>query len=212
MTLRSSFALALALALVFTVPAAAHDPAPWITARWKRSLTVPWRLHSTITVQAVRDRIIDGSAPWNNQGQPMSFRRLADSSRAFAMCGSAYQDNVVYRRDIADPDVLGSVYTCTFSGTNELYSFTMQIDVGRDFYLGTGTPGSSQWDLYSTAAHEFGHAAGFLTHMSEGGVYCGMNGDGSSPTRHTMCPNIPAGTRMMRTLGPHDADIFANAY
>lgn len=211
--IRRALVLVACLALAFAAPAAAHDPGPYMSYRWVRSLTVPWRLSSGITVQSVRDRIAAGAAQWNSLAQPMKFSRLADTTRAWvAPCPSSYQDNAVFRRDIPEADVLGRTHYCTYSGTNELYAFQMEIDLRSDFYLGTGTPLATQYDLWSVAVHEFGHATGFAAHWDEAGFYCSQNVDSVSPTRHTMCPTIYRGTTMQRTLAPHDKDVFQNAY
>ena len=117
---------------------------------------------------------------------------------------------------------------CTFqdaggSDNNSLHSFQIKFDSTVTWYTGTGTPGSTEVDLWSLAAHEFGHATGrgktFGGKATVGGDGFGHFLDSSSlcnvneADHHTMCQtNIATGQKWDRSLNTHDKDTFENKY
>jgi hypothetical protein len=59
-------------------------------------------------------------------------------------------------------------------------------DKNENWYTGTGTPASNQYDAWSVITHEFGHALGLRDTQS---IYCPGNA-----TDATMCGQIFRGT------------------
>lgn len=107
------------------------------------------------------------------------------------------------------PGVLGEVRLCVSTGGNVI-QFSLAIDPdagGASWYTGTGDAPSDTVDLWSVAAHEFGHVTGFYGHFSESSSVCDNNS-----SRHTMCSPIYGGTERQRTLNTHDEHTFSGAY
>jgi hypothetical protein len=56
---------------------------------------------------------------------------------------------------------IGQTRFCEYaSDPTSIKTFQIKFDKDESWYLGTGTPASSALDLWSVAAHEFGHATG----------------------------------------------------
>lgn len=88
--------------------------------------------------------------------------------------------------------------------------FTITFDsTGTDWYSGSGSPPSTQMDLYSVAVHEFGHATGWTGHWNQQGwpQFCQ-----DADTYQTMCSGNAPGRIRWRTLGEHDIDTWHAAY
>lgn len=84
--------------------------------------------------------------------------------------------------------------------------FQISIDSGREWYTGTETPASNQWDFLSLITHEFGHSRGFYGHFADYDV--------CPPTtaESTMCLEQFQGQTRRRTLSVHDIHTFNAAY
>ncbi len=122
-------------------------------------------------------------------------------------CLSPY--NGVYWRnlDYLGTGVLGFTPHCESSVSNDdtVNGFSMSIDT-RTWYVDTGTPTSTQYDLYSVVTHEAGHATGWSGHFSSTETIC----DTDLPA--TMCPYYRVGNIRWRTLSTHDVHTFVGAY
>ena len=87
-------------------------------------------------------------------------------------------------------------YTSFWAPLGVMLSASTVIDSAENWYVGTGAPSSTQFDLRSTATHEFGHMLG-LDHTS--GIYCPNNTNNA-----TMCHGILLGQYYKRTLEGDD--------
>lgn len=85
-----------------------------------------------------------------------------------------------------------------------IVQFTIQYDSAENWYTGTGTPGSTQYDAQSAVAHEFGHTLG-LGHTQL--MHC--PGDSRNAT---MCLGLPLGTTWYRSLETDDKNGVTFAY
>lgn len=175
--------------------------------------------------QGLQNRVKNGAMAWNELPPDMSFPESNgtvnglnwDVQCPFPPTQSAYQDNRVGWQSIPGNEALAQAQYCGINETT-LLNFRIRFDRDRNWYGGTDTPAPSEYDMWSVAGHEFGHAGG----RAKGG-----DGDGhflqTSPLcpdvdsqhfdeRHTMCPSTPRGTRVQRSLEEHDRDVFRNAY
>jgi hypothetical protein len=92
--------------------------------------------------------------------------------------------------------------------------FLMGFDSGRKWYRGTKRPPAGQYDLAGVAAHEFGHATGWIYHFDQAPKEVPLDGAkcGAVVDRETMCTYPTLTRRWDRTLGTHDKETFSNAY
>ncbi len=122
-------------------------------------------------------------------------------------CASSY--NGVYWRnlDYISTSALGYTPHCESSVSldDTVIGFSMSIDT-RAWYVGTGTPASTQYDLYSIVTHEAGHATGWNGHFDNSEAICAT----SLPA--TMCAYYQLGNIRWRTLSTHDVHTFVGAY
>jgi hypothetical protein len=213
----TAFYAAIFLVGISVASSRAHSPTSWYGGLgWVRDLSVTYAWTGQLPTSAWRTPIKNAAATWNKAGAKLTFVESSTAiSHGYTACGSAYQDNGVWYRSLSSTYLAWTSW-CTFSGTNEMYSFQLSVNKNYSWYIGTGTPSSSQYDLQSVATHELGHAGGWAHHWNDpgygGDYYCSWNGDSTSPTRHTMCAETANGTIMQRTLGPHDLDTFQNRY
>lgn len=215
-------------------------------ARWNTASDplVNWRFTNQVpnVGDGTRNRIKDGAAQWNALGQSMTF--AYDGQPDYEQpaiwreyCGDDYQQDGVHWFNIDDSVALAEVYKCSSvenaggTGGTQLHSFQIRFDSSRNWFTGSGTGiASIQYDLWSVAAHEFGHAtgrggtatAGLSPLPTENGVvvgdasghftlsttYCNTN----ATAWHTMCAGVVNGTIWGRSLNTHDIDVFKGSY
>lgn len=205
--------------------------------RWIDDVTVAWRFTQGFTTTATfRQRIRDGANAWNNPAggnpQPLQWWENTNTFNDFDpdTCPDKwYQQNGIHWRVIdGAAQTLGYVQACWFTnagGVAQLLSTNMVIDRQESWYSGTGTPGLTQFDLWSVASHERGHMSGSLRGQAPEGdgqghfleadnTICGAL---AGSNRATMCPAILIGDNQQRDLegGPnnwHDTHTFQAAY
>jgi hypothetical protein len=200
-------------------PALAHNPKPapyigdWLptTRAWYY-----WGTASLSTSPVAQDAINRGGDAWDNvTNANMAFSvGGTDLSLMFGDCANnTYNRNGIFWEFIDGTvmdgwDIYGQVALCAVATSDptdyQIHSFDMRFDSGNTWYTSTGTPPANQPDLWSVAAHEFGHAGGFHDHWE--------NYDSSLCGAHTMCKTIPAGTTNRRSLELHDQHTFAIVY
>lgn len=118
---------------------------------------------------------------------------------------------IVFHQDLDSigTSVRGYSQACN-SGSHRLKETLAFDSTGTFWYIGTGQTTSGWMDLWSAAAHEWGHATGFQNHLADGEA--GVCPAWEQVVRHTMCPQIFPGTWPMRDPNTHDVHTFQGAY
>lgn len=216
----SGFLLPILLFNLFllSVPAQAHTATGtggYYNIRWKTDFTIKWRFTAEFPGGAYRDKVHYGLGQWNNQNQPLQWIEYTPdyANYGWNTCPSTEQKDGIHWENISG--ALARVRTCVFtSNTSRLYNVQMVFDSsGVNWYTGSGTPASNQFDLWSVATHEWGHMSGSLTngdglgHFPEGDSACPED-----PNRNAMCPSTIAGTIWSWNTKTHDEHTFQAAY
>lgn len=130
----------------------------------------------------------NGAVQWNN---------VSPSNFTWSATNSWLNLNDVYLGSIdGGGNVLAT--TTTYSSFGVILRINMKFDSAENWYTGTGTPSSNQFDAWSVAAHEFGHAVG-LGHTN-------LSCSGGSSTRPTMCAYYSSGQTYARSLHSDDSN------
>lgn len=159
-----------------------------------------------------RNRVEDGAQEWNGLDTTLKFRQGGvNVSWAWNASCQGPGKNSIHWRNL---DALALATRCVYTANPDRISeFRIAFDESRDWHVGTGPPGSSEFDTWSVSAHEFGHAGGFGSggppnvHWDGGGALCP-----SAPNDHTMCPTNTRGTQSQRSLEEHDRHTFRDRY
>jgi hypothetical protein len=215
------------LALPLTGAALAHcadsnscnNEYDWYHSEWQADhhtgLDIKWRFTTPFPDGAKRDRVIDAFQKWNGLGQKMKFGRLSDVNEFTIDCdgdpGSAYHG--IFWRNI---DALARTMQCDHarwdgSKGSTLHEFHITFDSDRSWHGYLTDPPGNEYDFYSVAVHEVGHATGFYGayadgHFDPGGDLCGTDAE------QTLCPYVSMGESHWRSLEEHDKHTFDNAY
>ena len=198
----------------------AHTGSTFYTKKWKSGeRNQNYGFASDVPTGNFRDRVENGAQQWNALAGNMQFSRGGvNVTWNFGSACNAAGNNSIHWGAIDGPPVAGQTNTaaqtthCVY--TNEpqfLALFRMRFDSADPWYRDTGDPPSDKIDLWSLAAHEFGHATGWgaggaQNHFDSGGSVC------TSSPKHTMCPSIPQGESYWRSLEEHDRHTFNNVY
>lgn len=90
---------------------------------------------------------------------------------------------------------------------DDIIKASIVFNTDYTWYTGAGTPPEGEPDLWGTATHELGHAAGFEGHFT-GNELCP-----ATSARHTMCGGwLISHLPYARTLEVHDKHSIAAAY
>ena len=182
----ATMALVYLLVLATVTPTYASDN---LNASWKSdpfgvyANYIRFAYHSSVPAN-FKPRILDGANVWNNQGRELYFQN-----------GSGNEISITYQ-DLVFPNGDLNAISMTYAGVCFPKICTGSIAFNTTpgiyhFYTGTGTPNgaNNEVDLWSVAAHEWGHQVS-LTHS-------GANAD-------TMWSLTTVGDTKQRTLTTHD--------
>lgn len=113
-----------------------------------------WEVCTTDMPSGAAERIKEGAARWNYTRFKFTFSADACSS------SGAYPGNP----QVNQIDIGGGFGRRTLAETTWFYTSgrhitqcDMRFNSNKNWYAGTGTPGSHQFDFLSVAIHEFGH-------------------------------------------------------
>lgn len=219
------FSAVFLLSLSNVAPVEAHDPTEWYIIHWTvTSQTYKFTANypSNTTYPGFRTRINDANAQWRNLAGRMSFTLGSGSDYAAYNPYSCPQTrNGIHYYSISGTAAGVAPYCATHTPSDSIMNTAQMVIDGSPtypWYYGTGTPANTHLDLYSAAAHEWGHmysrvtggAPDYVGHWSESSST--LCPDGGASARHTMCPVVATGTTNMRTPATHDVDTFNAAY
>lgn len=207
---------AICASLLVPSPGNAHSATDYYPRTWQRDQTIEYRFTTEMPAGSFRGRVRDARDQWNAVNTTLSLHEGATFTPDYApdQCPNSYQTNGIFHRTIDGPgNTLASTWTCIFSGTDETYSAQIVFDSEEMWYSGTGTPLTTQVDLWAVSSHEFGHVTGFSGPHANG--HFNPNDSTVCPessSKHTMCPTITRGVTWQRDLEFHDSETFENAY
>lgn len=206
-------ALAIVFALSNMTAGHAHSWVPYYRASWPLAhRTIPYGFDNYWPLS--KSGVHNGSNAWNfalGGSAPNFFNQLPQQNYSTTACNLADYTGAIHFRDlnVYGTSVLGRTDVCKVGAT--LHRFALSIDSsGRTWYVGTGDAPGNQYDMWSVASHEFGHATGWVYHLdyvTPGTSLCANNSG-----QHTMCGIYYVGTERQRTLGTHDIDTFDSIY
>lgn len=203
-----------AISLAFTRPAAAHAGSLLFHGTWSLAQRRAVQIFAESNLSgAALSRVLAGAKAWDRLGESLDFVWKGTKNLSRDACNVATRgQNLIAMRPLDGRGKdLATTYTCRSGST--IVRFVMVFDSAEHWYTGTSTNvPSGRPDLWSVAAHEFGHAAGWAAHFDDPGIGLGLAICGNFSGQHTMCANHYGGTARQRSLGPHDADTFRELY
>jgi Cellulose binding domain len=219
-----AFALALLVAAVSLLPAPApaqaHLAADWFSqARWPVETVHDFAFQTSFPTGDFRTASMAGVDEWNTNSNPWTpeFQAtLPDSSFTQWTNPCTNSHSAVFWENEGNSGNLGQAVICADSADPfgpVIRQFSVRINSFYTYYPGTGTPPSSEFDLTSLMAHEFGHVVGgwLPSHWDQG-----LNPEPdlclSDPDKHTMCSTLNSGVTWQRELREHEIHTFHDAY
>lgn len=200
---------------------------------------VDWRFVDNVPTNGQRAAIDRGADDWNQEGgithtasMKFNYESTQPDYGQLATNGgfctaettdeqSEYQRDKIGWMSFGDDsstsgEPLADAPTCLLKssadGTLRLFAFKIRINKDFTFYRGTDSVPDDKYDLWAVAAHEFGHATGFLDrndgHWPESWDVCPGDDDPITAYRHTMCPSTIRGNKAQRNLAEHDLHTF----
>jgi hypothetical protein len=213
------FLLLLALFGTFlSSPASAHDPSGYyVDSVWPTGTNEPFFLGSGVpTVDRVRASIAQGAVAWNERPPTVNFADngyvSSQSPYGIGNC-DAVGRSWVFQRDIGGS--LAHAWTCRDSAGLLKAAFVIEFDDrpgGGNWHSDTTSalPTAGNYDRWSVASHEMGHAMGHYWHWDEFGA--STRCEEGLATKLTMCRTVAPATIMQRSLDDHDWHTYDSAY
>ncbi|GEM_PF-5833056 len=181
--------------------------------KWPNYSNVYYLVRQGFPSSTYYNRVEDGATQWNNIGGSSGIEpdllyngSTTNAGDPNAPCSATYSGVYWRNLDFISTATLGYTPHCENS-SGVVTRFSMSIDNRSTWYVGNGTPGSSQDDLWSTTSHEMGHATGWMGHYNAGDSLCADN-----QYQATMCPIYFTGTVRWRTLDSTTVGLFQAAY
>lgn len=210
---RSEMTVSILLSVVaLAVSASAHGFQGQYFGRWVPSERLQlYSFDENFPGANFRDRSEDGAGQWNELVSDMRFRREAGSVPFAPLnCERLRNANALFWGNIDGTPAIGDntlafTTVCPDSNGNN-YAFSMKFDSSENWHTGTSSPGANEFDFWSVATHEFGHAAG-SEHFQKSSSVCDLG-----PDRETMCQGTTSGTVSRRSLEEHDRHTYNAAY
>ena len=201
--------LAFGAALGFGSVSQAHTASTYVPKEWAADPYYYFGdIDSPLDGLTAKTSIHAGDDPWdNNSGTWLDFINSGYQDSSVVWTGSPCTTGSGTALWIVTASIseLGIESTCT-NATNITRSVIRFDDTRSNWYVGSGTPSSGDYDLRSVAVHEFGHAAGFAGHWD------GVGEDCTGTDRETMCSGLPSATTYKRTIESHENHTFDSAY
>lgn len=209
--LRGLVAFSIGVTLSLAASALAHTVGDYYHTNWAADRY--WGIGYTsgdVATPTAWTSIQAGDDPWNAvSGAWFDFAYLMrDNSVTWTddVCNMPAPKGWVLSAD-PGPGRVGNTYTC---GGVTLTAFAVLLHPDANWYVGSGTPSGSEYDLRSRVVHELGHANGF--HGPNDGHFPADDTVCTTSPIHTMCSGATPGTTYRRTLETHEKDLFAAAY
>lgn len=179
---------------------------------WPASTNHSYWAWTNFPSSAHRSRIVDGAKAWNDASTGVEPNFVYQGTRssggnALYPCSASYSIAYWYDLDAyLGTSFVGYTPRCE-NTSGRVFRFSLVMDSDTSWYTGTGTPGSTQTDLWSFTTHEWGHATGWGGHYPASDVaLC------ADIHARTMCRDGFRGTVRFRTLEDHDIHTFLAAY
>jgi hypothetical protein len=191
---------------------------------------VDWKFVSGFpTGGGFRNRVKDGVGEWNAEAESLQFDFLNGENdwSPYTYPDSCpvdsngnpirpYEKNGVHYLNLTGVGPAITVICVTPNGGIHDFQFIMDsVNPNWDWYSGTGNPSNGELDVWSVAAHELGHAGGWIPHFQEG-PNPEADCEGAFVDRQTMCGATADywnnGRKWMRSLGNHDKHELSQAY
>ena len=213
---RFALVLTLAAGLVLQGGAArAHDKVLYHQRNWSSS-SVKWQ--SAITAAPYLAGLQAGANTWNNIGRQFTFvydgvAAVAPDPNAATFCTTTGVN--IVRFDYQATQTWDAATRLCPSGSTQtsVTRFGITFNSRWSWYGDVGIPDSNKQDVWSIAAHEFGHANGFDGSSTWG--HFATSDTSTCQTKlnwSTMCDGGGEIDTILRTPEWHDIEVFAAAY
>ncbi len=196
------------IGLMAAGPAWAHTATVHYAPVWSTAQRGAVTIYNDSTVTgSFFNRVIGGAVTWDRVGTSFNYTYKGSANLSKNVCDTASRGkNLLYKAPFDGAGKTAAVTETCFTSTN-IVRFTMRFDSAEKWHTSTSTTVPRGYlDLSSVATHEFGHATGWRSHVSESALCAYGSG------QQTMCPSTYSGTSYQRSLGSHDKHTFDAAY
>ncbi|HEX8581421.1 MAG TPA: hypothetical protein VF640_03795 [Acidimicrobiales bacterium] len=219
MTRRTARALAAGIAAAASIavparPAEAHADLIWYFPRWWSQDEVTFTFTAAVPT-AARPRIDDGKQSWPTSTERPAVRFASSGSRWGMSCGGTDGRNGIHWTDLPTGAV-GRTNVCP-PGSTTLTDVEVGFEKYAPWHMGTSAPPYDEYDLWSVATHEFGHAlGGWVGPSDENHHFLEDDTQGACPggtANSTMCQTASSpGAWWKRDVESHDVHTMTNRY
>jgi len=188
--------------------------------RWARTDgRLPWRFESDFPNTIKRDAVVAAANAWADTNAGYVFDRVGPDFENLNWLDHCVTDANAWKSVVQWIDIqkAGTATLCSRGTTKQAVRLRLDSNPSPyGWYSGTGCcPGPNQWDMWSVAAHEFGHFLAFLDGPGDdGGSHFHELDESACPdlytdrynARETMCPGSPGWT-VQRRPSYHDGSV-----